>query len=146
MKPFNNAPAIPLKREGGDARSASREGADNARTKTRRMCYLFPVALELPLARAAKAAFKKRGFAQHRILTHWPEIAGAALARHSLPVSISFPAGRREGGCLTVKAWGGIGLELQHSEPQLLERIAGYFGYRAVSRIRIVQAPVEYRP
>ena len=37
---------------------------------------------------------------------------------------------------------GSAALELQHSEPQLLERINGYFGYPAVARLRLIQAPL----
>ncbi len=107
-----------------------------------RMCRMFPLALELPLARAASPVFKKRGFAQHRIITHWEEIAGERIARNSVPVKLSFPAGKHENGCLTVKVWNGVSLDLQYSEPQLLEKLAIYFGYRAVSRIRILQAPL----
>lgn len=110
-----------------------------------RMCRLFPVSLEQSLAGVAKAAFKKRGFAHERILTRWEEIVGSHIASHSLPVKLSFPSGGRAGGCLTIRAWNGIGLELQHCESQLLEKLNVYFGYRAVERIRIVQAPVEYR-
>ena len=44
---------------------------------------------------------------------------------------------------------GTAALELQHSEVQILERINGFFGYPAVSRLRLIQAPPprsSYRP
>jgi hypothetical protein len=36
-------------------------------------------------------------------------------------------------------------LELQHQSPHLLERINGYFGYRAVARLQIVQGTLRSR-
>ncbi len=36
---------------------------------------------------------------------------------------------------------GTAALELQHSEVQVLERINGFFGYPAVGRLRLIQAP-----
>ena len=36
-------------------------------------------------------------------------------------------------------------LELQHSEPQILERINGFFGYDAVGHLRLIQAPLPRR-
>jgi len=38
---------------------------------------------------------------------------------------------------------GTAALELQHSEPQLIERINSYFGHPAVARLRLIQAPVR---
>ena len=47
----------------------------------------------------------------------------------------------RPGGILLLDVAGGAALELQHSEPQILERINGFFGYPALSRLRLIQAP-----
>ena len=38
---------------------------------------------------------------------------------------------------------GSIAVELQHLEPVLLERINSYFGYKAVEKVRLIQAPLE---
>jgi hypothetical protein len=43
---------------------------------------------------------------------------------------------------LVLHVAGAAALELQHSEPQILERINGYFGYGAVGRLRLIQAPL----
>jgi hypothetical protein len=42
-------------------------------------------------------------------------------------------------------ARGGLATELQHLEPVLIERINGYFGYRAVARLRFVHGPLPER-
>ncbi|MDP6517507.1 MAG: DciA family protein [Alphaproteobacteria bacterium] len=82
------------------------------------------------------AAFGKRGFAEARVLTDWPRIVGPELAATSCPEKI----GRDHS--LTVRASSGFALELQHLEPQVLDRIATYFGYRAITRLVIRQGPL----
>jgi len=100
------------------------------------------VALAAEVPAIAKQALGKRGFAEAGLFTHWPEIAGAALAASSLPIKLSFPQGRREDGTLTVRCGGSAALELQHLSPSVLERVNGHFGYRAVARLKIEQGDV----
>ena len=40
---------------------------------------------------------------------------------------------------------GALALELQHAEALILERINGHFGYRAVTRLRLIQRPMPER-
>ena len=40
---------------------------------------------------------------------------------------------------------GSLAIELQHLEPLLIERINGYFGYRAVARLKLLQGPLSKR-
>jgi len=89
--------------------------------------------------KAAGKALGKRGLAEGRVVADWQSIVGPEIAMHSLPEKLAFPAGRREAGTLHLLAAGAWALDLQHSEPQVIERINGYFGYRAVARLRIRQ-------
>ena len=91
---------------------------------------------------------RKRGFAEATLLSEWASVIGASLAARCQPVRVEFPRGRAVGGTLHLHARGGAALELQHLAPQLVERINGYFGFAAVGRIRLVQAPppVPRRP
>ncbi len=90
-------------------------------------------------------AARRRGLVESRLLTAWPTIVGPDLAARCQPVRLG---GGRDGrgGVLHLHATGGAALELQHGAPQLLERINGFFGYTAVSRIRLIQAPLPRRP
>ncbi len=113
----------------------------------RRRQLLPPVAKQV--AATARAIFKSRGFQQDHILRHWVEIVGPSLAEMSLPEKLAFPRGRKgdtnrraEGGTLTVRVDGPAALEFAHQEPQILERINGYYGYRAVTRLKLLQAPL----
>jgi hypothetical protein len=76
------------------------------------------------------------------MVTDWAAIVGETIAERSLPLRLSFTGGERREGTLHVRVSGALALELQHLEPQVLERINGYFGYRAVGRLRIHQGPV----
>ena len=91
-----------------------------------------------------RAAFARHGFAQADVATHWDDIVGAELARHSLPERITWPRGpggeaRKAGGTLVVRAAPGRALDLQYETPRLIGRINSYFGYEAVAKLRIVQ-------
>jgi hypothetical protein len=92
------------------------------------------------LGKVLDPASRRRGLAEVGVLTDWPSIVGPVLAARCQPVKLT-GSGER-GGTLHVHVAGAAALELQHGEPQLLERINSYFGYRAVARLRLVQAPL----
>ena len=92
------------------------------------------------LSRVLDPAARRRGLAEAKLLAEWPTIVGPALAARSHPIRLSQSADRF-GGILLLHVAGTAALELQHSEPQILERINGFFGYPAVNRLRLVQAP-----
>jgi hypothetical protein len=88
----------------------------------------------------AGKALGKRGLAFGALLTDWPSVVGPQLALRTAPDKLSFPRGKREDATLHIRAMGAVALELQHLEPLIVERINGFFGYRAVARIRLVHA------
>jgi hypothetical protein len=93
------------------------------------------------LARMLEPAARRRGLAEAKLLTEWSTVVGPALAGRCHPVRLSHTADR-SGGVLLLHVAGSAALELQHSAPQILERINGFFGYAAVSRLRLLQAPL----
>jgi hypothetical protein len=105
-------------------------------------------ALAATLPGVARTAIGRRGFAEGGLLTDWPAIVGADIAARSLPLKLVFAPGSaergraRRDGVLHVRVAGPLALELQHLEPLVVERINGYFGYRAVARLKIQQGPV----
>ena len=101
---------------------------------------LLAVGASLP--NVAAPALKKRGFAQARLITDWPAIAGDLLARETLPQKLVFPRGSRGNGILHLRVSSGFAPELQHVASQLIERINGFFGYRAVTDLRLHQGPI----
>jgi len=90
---------------------------------------------------ALTPALKKRGFAQHRLIQDWPEIVGKTLAQFSVPERIRFPKGTHVDGTLLIRVAYGWGTEFQHLSTVILDKIAQYFGYRAISQIKCIQDP-----
>ena len=102
-----------------------------------------PRALSKTIGRITKPIFAKRGFADGAILSEWPEIAGSLLAAHTAPEKIDYPRHVKTNGILRLRVdSGSFALEVQHLEPQLIERINTYFGYKAVGSIRTIQGPL----
>jgi hypothetical protein len=96
-------------------------------------------AIGATLPRIAKPVLGKQGLGEAQLLAEWPAIVGEELARYCWPIKLSFPRGERRDGTLRLRVASAIAIEIQHREPALIERINGYFGYRAVIRLTLVQ-------
>jgi hypothetical protein len=107
------------------------------------------------VAKALDPAARARGFATTALLSDWPAIVGRELAQFTTPDRVVWPRrydetevenpkrGRRsEGATLVLRIEGPRAIEVQHRAGQILERVNAYFGYRAVTEMRILQAPV----
>ena len=68
------------------------------------------------------------------------DIVGRPLCDHCCPERLG------RDGTLHVRVSGGWALELTHLEPLVIERIAGYFGYPAITRLALMQGPLPSRP
>jgi len=101
-----------------------------------------PVGLASVLPKVTRTAMKRKGFAVGDVVHNWPAIVGTAIARQSCPESLSFGAGENGHGTLKVRVDGPLALELQHLAPLVIERVNGYYGYKVVEHLRIVQGPV----
>ena len=111
---------------------------------TERRGSLAALAVNVPAI--TRAAIGSRGFAEAGLVTHWPEIIGAELARGCQPDMLRFPKGERSDGTLTLRCIGALALEIQHQSPYLIERINSYFGYRAIARLKLIQGSLRRRP
>ena len=100
---------------------------------------LRAIAAEVP--KIAGAVLGKHGFAEAQLVAQWPAIIGESLAAGVAPEKLSFPRGERRGGTLYLRVAPGLGLEVQHREPVLIERINAFFGYGAVARLALRQGP-----
>jgi hypothetical protein len=100
-------------------------------------------ALAASLGAVTKRAFARRGLTGADVARQWPAIVGSELAAHCRPRQLRFAKpGEAIDGRLTLRVAPGWALEVQHLEPLLLERINGFFGYRAVGRIVLQQGPL----
>lgn len=105
----------------------------------------LPTPLHKAVETVTKPAFRKHGLAESRIVTQWPQIAGSVLAGKTLPTRIAYAKGQKDNGTLHLTVAPGWALEVQHLEPVILEKIATFFGYRAVGKLRITQAPLPLK-
>jgi hypothetical protein len=94
-------------------------------------------------------ALKRQGFASAEIVARWAEIAGPEIAAHSEPIKINWPRGpeqsQPEPATLVLRVEGPAAIEIQHQTTLILERLNRFFGWRAIGRIALRQAPLRRR-
>jgi hypothetical protein len=105
--------------------------------------------------RLTAKAFQKYGFSAAGLITDWPAIVGGELATCTAPERLKWqprPNGEgeedtspRRAATLVLRVDGARALDVQYRAQQIIERVNGYFGYRAIAELRIVQAPVAAR-
>jgi hypothetical protein len=94
-------------------------------------------------------AYAKQGFAARELVTRWAEIAGKDIAAHSEPLKMQWPrpveGQPQEPATLVLRVEGPMALEIQHSADVILERVNRFFGWSAVGRLALRQAPLSRR-
>ncbi len=103
----------------------------------KRRWSLFPKPVGGCIEPLTRPVFKAKGLAGSRIITEWNTIVGESLSQHCMPEKLSFPPGKKTGGTLAIAVENGFAPQLQHMQPLMLERLATYFGYKAIERITI---------
>ncbi len=108
-----------------------------------------PIAALLP--QCLGPALRKQGFASAELVTRWEAIVGPPIARVSAPMRILWPRiGNQDDGetpqgrpgTLVLRVEGVFALEIQHRAAEIAERVNAFFGWRAIEKIAIRQAPV----
>ena len=94
-------------------------------------------------------AYAKQGFAARELVTRWAEIAGSEIAAHSEPLKMQWPrpveGQPQEPATLVLRVEGPMALEIQHSSDVILQRVNRFFGWSAVGRLALRQAPLSRR-
>ena len=103
-----------------------------------------PIAELMP--EIGRTAFRKFGFVQSSVVTRWPEIVGERLARACSPESIRFPIGEKRDGILQLVVKPAFAPIVQHSIPEIVERVNRFFGYAAVAKVKLRQGAVQPPP
>lgn len=90
---------------------------------------------------ALKSVGARRGFVEARLLTDWRGIMGETLGALCRPVKVSYAGGSPSlGATLVVTTEGARAPEVEMRRPQIIERVNAFYGYRAISRLRIDQS------
>lgn len=92
-------------------------------------------------------AFRKQGFAATELVTRWKDIVGHDIAAHAEPIKMQWPrevnGEQAEPATLVLRVEGPVSIEIQHQSAVILERINRFFGWQAVGRIALRQAPLS---
>ena len=101
------------------------------------------------LRNTIKDAFAKQGFAATELVTRWPEIVGPEISAHCEPEKIQWPrpygSDDQQPGALVLRVEGPTAIEIQHLSTIILERVNRFFGWQAVTDLRLRQAPLGRR-
>lgn len=92
-------------------------------------------------------AFARQGFASAELVTRWPDIVGVEISAHAEPIKMQWPRAA-EGdpqapATLVLRVEGPAAIEIQHLSRVILERVNRFFGWQAVDRIALRQAPLR---
>jgi len=90
-----------------------------------------------------RTAFRRFGFVQSSVVTRWPEIVGERHARVCMPEAIRFPPGEKSDGILQLLVVPAHAPMISHVIPEIISRVNRFFGYNAVSRVKLRQGAVQ---
>lgn len=93
--------------------------------------------------------FARQGFASTELVSRWAEIAGAEVAAHAEPMKIQWPRpvgdAPPDPATLVLRVEGPAALEIQHLSGVIIERVNRFFGWQAIGRLALRQAPLSRR-
>ena len=87
-------------------------------------------------------SLSRLGYIQNHIFFNWVHIAGQ-YAEITIPYKIKFDRKKNIDGQIIIKVQNGFGLEVQHAIPYLLDQINARFGFKAISKIKIIQTDFQ---
>ena len=94
-------------------------------------------------------AFKKQGFASTELVTRWQVIVGREIAAHAEPIKLQWPRAQGDDppdpATLVLRVEGPAAIEIQHLSNVIMDRVNRFFGWQAVGRIALRQAPLTRR-
>jgi hypothetical protein len=91
-------------------------------------------------------SFKKHGFINIRLLQDWKAIVGDDMAKICWPTKIAFNPGQKQGGVLHLSINNpAFSLAVSTQQNRIIDKISTYFGYKAVSRLRIAVASASHK-
>ena len=130
--------------------------ANNSSPASTRRGYVAARAVGSYVPKLTRKAFEKYGFSAATLLTDWANIVGEETAAYTTPERLKWPrsassggedgegeGSQRQGALLVLRVDPARALDAEYKGRQIVERINGYFGYRAISEFRLLQAPLR---
>lgn len=105
------------------------------------------------IPKLTRKVFEKHGFSSTALISDWAAIAGPAIARFATPERIKWPRSvsfddiddahrpARSGATLILSVDASRALEIEYARGQIIERVNAYFGYAAVTALKVIQRP-----
>jgi hypothetical protein len=101
-----------------------------------------------PLAKITENIVEKSisrlGAIQTHIFLNWQDIAGQ-YANLTFPEKIRLSKNKNSEGLIIIKVQNGFGPEIQLAIPFLLNQINARYGFKAISKIKIIQTNLGYK-
>jgi hypothetical protein len=101
-----------------------------------------------PLAKITENIVEKSisrlGAIQTHIFLNWQDIAGQ-YANLTFPEKIRLSKNKNSDGLIIIKVQNGFGPEIQLAIPFLLNQINARYGFKAISKIKIIQTNLGYK-
>lgn len=101
-----------------------------------------------------KKLFEKFGFSTADLITGWPHIVGPELAVACEPHRVKWPRAAglhddsdetsfgRPGAMLVLRVDPARALEIEYQRRLIIDRVNAFFGYKALTEIKIIQSPL----
>ncbi|MBS0272253.1 MAG: DUF721 domain-containing protein [Proteobacteria bacterium] len=96
-----------------------------------------PVRIGQYTQKIVRPVFKVRGLMEGKIITHWTQIVGEKFAGLAIPEKIAFPKSKKSEGTLYLSVTSSGALLLQYAQDLILEQINIFFGYKALSKLKM---------
>lgn len=99
-------------------------------------------------------ALAARGLSETSLISHWPEIVGADIARFCRFERLNWPPrgvktdpeAARPPATLILRIDGAFAIEAQHLGGLIVERVNAHFGWRCVGKVAFRQGPLPQAP
>ncbi len=99
----------------------------------------YPALLSHDINNIARELLGKSGFVSVDVISSWRSIVGEKIADCSVPLKIKFPKGKNQGGILHISVGGSAFVQyIAYQKADILEKVNQYFGYDAVSDLKII--------
>ena len=110
----------------------------------------FAAPLGAHLGELMGPALAARGLGQASLVTHWPEIVGADIARYARPMQLQWPSRgakrdpeeKNAPATLVLRIDGAFAIEAQHAALTIVARVNAHLGWRCVEKIAFRQGPL----
>ena len=89
-------------------------------------------------------SISRLGAIQTHIFLNWQDIAGQ-YANLTFPEKIRLSKNKNSEGLIIIKVQNGFGPEIQLAIPFLLNQINARYGFKAISKIKIIQTNLGYK-